>query len=666
MAYISLFTNSEYEDLSKLPPDEQKREAVALCKQWFDIDRLAKQPYMEEMDEMYKLYNGDHWNLLSPSGKPLRDNIQQETRPNVVENYTFALIEGLVSEFANEIELTDFPREKGDEEVANLYTNLKKFIAYKNSHKKEQLKFLRNFFLYGTGIWHVYWDSMWYGGKGPNRWLGDIRWQALHPKALFVDARCKEDINDAQRVHKAVYRPIEYIFEKYPEAKKELQSDIVRDDMLIGFENEDFYSSRDQVLVVETWYKGEPLIIDKDEENKGYGLHVIWWAGDTNPVYLGHANYIYFDPEEDSEPKYPFIIAQCYPRENSIWGYGEAYFLKNPQIILNKTAEIILEGHIHQALGQTVYNESALTPKQRVFIEKYGNLAGMWFPVKDINGIKKIFPGGIPASLQNEVIRLQKTMESIIGRFDISQGKTPGSVTAFRALSLLASRAQVRLRIKEMAIMNSYEEAGKYINHLVNKFYTEKRMFRIVGEDKNIQYHVFNPEKVKKVYDFVTNESKPLENYDTTNRVEGVDYEIYSPEFDVVCRVTTTAPSDRIFYMDMAKELFAARLIGEKEFWYVMEYGKFPPYEKLMSKVQERMKETEQQQAEQGQAIQNPLDIIGQLQALQQNQVNANVSDEEIINQILAQDPELNEKFQSLSDEEKAEIINQVLQQQRG
>ena len=111
----------------------------------------------------------------------------------------------------------------------------------------------------------------------------------------------------------------------------------------------------------------------------------------------------------------------------------------------------------------------------------------MWYPVRDVGGIKKLFPTGIPATLQNEVVRLQRTMEAIIGRFDITQGKTPGSVTAFRALSLLAARAQVRLRSKEMAIMTAFEEVGKYINHLIDRFYTERRIFRIIGENNEKQ-----------------------------------------------------------------------------------------------------------------------------------------------------------------------------------
>jgi len=641
-------------DLDKLSPQEQKEAAVNICREWFDTDKMAKSFYTDEMLEMKKLYNGDHWSLKGPGGTELRTEKQQQVRPNPVENYTFAHIEGLVSEFSQEMELIDFPVEKSDEMAANTMTKLKKFLGYKNKLNSELPKFLRNLFLYGTGIFTVYWDPLWRGGRGPNRWIGDIRWESLHPKSFFPDARCSSDINDGRRAHKALYKTFEHIKSMYPDAK--ISADSLDADLTL---DEDPHTSLedDSVLIVETWYKGQPMILDEGEENQGEGMHVIWWAGESNPVYLKHANYIYFEPDED--PKFPFIVKQCYPRENSIWGYGEAYFLKNPQIILNKTSEIILEGHIHQALGQTVYNEGALTPKQREMVKNYGNLAGMWYPVRDVGGIKKLFPTGIPATLQNEVIRLQRTMEAIIGRFDVTQGKTPGSVTAFRALSLLASRAQVRLRSKEMAIMSAFEEVGKYINHLIDRFYTERRIFRIIGENNDkTEYGEYRADDFKKVYLYETGDIIPYNQFNPGEYVseerpegliEGEDYEVYSPEFDVICKVTAVPAYDKIFFMDMAKELFVAQIIDEKTFWYVMEHGKFPPYEKMRLEALESAMQTPQGQVlpQEGGEVQEGGQIIDPIQQLQA---------------ILEQRPDLRQQLESLPPEQRNQVISNLLQ----
>ena len=106
-------------------PEEEK--AVRTCMDWYDDDKAARQFYVDEMREMYKLYTSKHWDLLGPNGNPLRTEAQQQNRPNSVENITFSLIEGTVAEFANEIELIDYGVEPGDEEKSNTMSNLKKY-----------------------------------------------------------------------------------------------------------------------------------------------------------------------------------------------------------------------------------------------------------------------------------------------------------------------------------------------------------------------------------------------------------------------------------------------------------------------------------------------------------------------------------------------------------
>jgi hypothetical protein len=585
----------------------QRSNAIAKCYDWFIKDRQAKMPYTNEMDEMYKLYKSDHWDLLDDGGRILRTDSQKENHPNAVENVTFSLIEGLVAEFSEAKELIDYPQEEGDDEIARTMTDLKEFIAYKNRLDAELIKWLHWFFLYGSGIWSKTWDPNWKGGKGPNRWQGEVRWLAKHPRSIFPDARCLDDAEDGRRIHDANYRTIEEVEETWPDSIG-ISPDSLSDDVVVSEELEEsnVESTEDQVLVVDTWYKGSPMIMEGDEKDEGPGLHLIQWAGEGSLRYLSHANYCYFDPDEDCT--FPIDIKKCYERERSPWGMGEAYQLKNPQIITNKTAELIVEGHVHEALGQTWYEEGAVTDKQQKVIEEKGTLGGMWFQVEDVNGIHREYSKGVPASLENEMNRLNKVMESIIGRYDISQGKTPGNVTAFRALDLLASRAQVRLKSKDMTINSSMEDSGNYINRLIARHYTDKRKYRILGkDDSKPKYGTYDGESVKKAYFYDTNESMPVSELETLTQgqetlpvgdqiIEGQDYEIYSPEFDTKCRITSKMPTDRVFYMEMAKELFSAQLIDAEDFYYVLEYGKFPPIEEILAKIKKQKEAARVQQ----------------------------------------------------------------------
>jgi hypothetical protein len=615
-----------------------KTEAISKCYDWFEKDRQAKQGYIQEMDEMYKLFRGKHWDLLDDNGKVLRTAAQKKNHPNAVENLTFSLIEGMVAEFADPKDLVDYPQEPGDDEAAKKMSQLKEYIAYKNRLNNEIIRWNRWFFLYGTGVWEKYWDPNWNGGKGPNRWNGEIRWNALHPRSVFPDARCLDNSEDGRRIHKAIYWTLEDVEETWPDAEG-IAPDSISDDILVDDDLEftSAETTEDQVLVVDTWYRGRPMILDDDEKDEGPGLHLIQWAGEGTLKYLSHANYVNYDPGEDTE--FPIKLYKCYERERSPWGIGEAYHLKNPQIIANKTAELIIEGHIHEALGQTWYEESAVSEKQKKIIEEKGTLGGMWFSVLNAQGIHREYGRNVPASLENESSRLQKVMETIIGRFDISQGKTPGSVTAFKALDLLASRAQVRLKSKDMTMSTALEDCGNYINRLIVRNYNEKRRYRILGkDDSKPQYGEYDGESMKKAYFFDTDETMPLSDLETLTAgqeelpledqlVEGEDYEIYSPEFDTKCKVSSTTPTDRVFYMEMAKELYGGQLIDEETFFYVIEYGKFPPYEDLIKIIQKK-KGIQQGNAQQSQQIEqfiqylkaNRPDLLQQIGKLPENQ----------------------------------------------
>lgn len=645
-------------------------ETMMKVRQWYDNDKNCKRFFIDEMKEMWKLYKGDHWDLVGTDGNALRTADQQLNRPNSVENVTFSLVEGIASEFAQDVELIDIPVESGDDKEAILMTHLKKYIFYKNHIVTERVKMLRWYFLYGILIKHVYWDPEWRGGRGPNRWEGDIRWKALHPLCFIPDGRCREDINEGNRCHKIVWTTMESIEQRYPEKANVIQQEIIDEEDLLDNEQEDSegesYSGNtdEMVPIIETWYKGEPLILDKGEKSQGNGLHVIWWAGEDQGVYLKHTNYIYFDPEETVT--FPFVLKTCYPRENTIWGYGEAYFLKNPQIILNKTAEIILEGHLHNAIGQTWYNEAALTEKQRTLIRTKGTLPGMWFPVKDITGIKRIFGQNVPGTLLNEMGRLEKRMEAIIGRYDISQGRTPGSVTAYKAIAELAERAQVRLRIKELTISSAYEEAGMFCNRLIEKYYTERRKFRIVDKESNYEYGVYSKEDMMKVYNYSNGQVSPYKqlgfNPDDLEEEKQVDFkkknEVYFPEFDCYCKTTSVIPSDKFFQMEMAKELVIAKIIDVETYLHVIKTGKFPPIEEIMRRMKQQEQEALAQQQQLQQQEQQPQQQEGQLQEGQE-QIDPN---EELIAYLEQLDPQTQNYLASLPEDQVVAAIQELIQ----
>jgi hypothetical protein len=587
------------------PNTPEQNEAVQKVKEWFTGDENAKDFYVQEMKEMYKLYIGDHWDLLV-NDEQLRSCENQKTRPNCVENITFAFIESIVSEFAKPVEHTFEPTEEGDEQNAIALGELVGFVKEKNRFNQEQRRFLWYLFTYGTGILFSPWDPDWRGGKGPNKWEGDIRVMALHPNTVTPDARARVSVQECRRVHRNWWQTLESVEEDF-ERGSYVHEQMMDDDALIGDEDDSAERRAEQARIIETWYVGKPLLLEGDEKDEGEGLHVIWWSEDG--VYLKHTNYIYGDPGEPQ--RIPFIFCQRYPRENSLWGFGECYQLKNPQIMKNKTAEVIIEGIMHQSFGQTFYTPTAFgSEKQKAIIKEYGTMPGMYFEVQNLDAMKRIYGQGVPAQVFQQDERLTAVMEAIVARPDISQGRLEGGVTAASAIQQLMNRANARLTAIGEAIGATYEDLGKEIEDRIVQFYSETRRYRIRGKGDQLQlgappneqvskfqFGQFRNDQLKKVHIMATGQTVPLDQFnpemltrfgeggEAVPPVEGEDYEVYSPDFDSKVKVSAELPGDKAFFMTLAKELMEMQVTGPETLLYVIEHGTFPPIEQLRQQV---------------------------------------------------------------------------------
>lgn len=561
---------------------EAEERAMGKVGEWWDMDHVAKAAIQAEFDEVDRQFRGDHWNMRDHAGNVLRSDEQKASKPNTVENHSLLLIESIKAEFAREVEFIDKPREPNDDEAARQMTKLKAHLLEKNNFRSEYARYRHWFFWHGTGIWGPRWDPDWITGQGPSRAVGDIRTEAVDPRLLFPDSRCGSDIQSGWRIHKVAYRPLEYIRERYPQRAhlvEETSDDAgVQGEAGPGVPD----SERGMGLVFETWYKGEPLLGKSD----GNGLHVIWWADEARRIYLRHENYVFFEP--DSSVEFPFVFAQCYPRENSPWGYGEAYMLKNQQLAINALSELALMGTALQALGQTYVEEGAISEDQQDVIDEQGGLPGVFFWITRVEGIKHIPGAGIPASLLADRDYRQRVMESIVGRHDVTQGKTPGSVTAFRALKLLSEQAMTRLQGKSESLEEGLRGLSRWMGRFITLFYNEERRFRVLGEDGKPQFATFKPALLERAWDKQTSNVVEADRFQPLPGMEeGRDYEYFSAEFDATVTVGRAVPMDRLMSLEMAKEMLGAQppLINPRIFWKVMADGRFPPWESVSSEM---------------------------------------------------------------------------------
>lgn len=94
-------------------------------------------------------------------------------------------------------------------------------------------------------------------------------------------------------------------------------------------------------------------------------------------------------------------------------------------------------------------------------------------------------PPTIPAYVENEIERIQKSMEEISGIHEVSKATVPTGVTAASAINLLQEQDDTRIGPEIQAMERALELAGTKILKLRARFNTDQRTIRIAGEDDN-------------------------------------------------------------------------------------------------------------------------------------------------------------------------------------
>jgi len=156
-----------------------------------------------------------------------------------------------------------------------------------------------------------------------------------------------------------------------------------------------------------------------------------------------------------------------------------------------------------------------------------------------------------------------------------------------------------------------------------------------------------------------------------------VEYEVYSPEFDTKCRISTSQPTDRAFHMEMGKELLMQQLIDEETFYYILQHGKFPPYETIVQKrkkemvshaqISQDMQRREEEKAMEEQMIQQqgPPPEMGGMPpeggGAPPGGMPPEAPPEEVLQQIFAERPDLYEQYMQLPPDAQQQLVQQLL-----
>lgn len=168
-------------------------------------------------------------------------------------------------------------------------------------------------------------------------------------------------------------------------------------------------------------------------------------------------------------------------------------------------------------------------------------------------------------------------METVCGRFDVSQGRTPRNIQAASAIALLLQQAGGRVRQRARAVSSFVEQIVRMMLDLVGLYYTQERVIRVTGPEGKVSWYPVSNRDLFKTKVWV-------------DPITGQEFkEEYIPEMDVIVTAGTDTPTSKAYYSELAMELFRANVIDDIA---LLDTLQFPRWREILA----RKKQMEQQQ----------------------------------------------------------------------
>jgi hypothetical protein len=622
----------------------------------------------DDWEDEYKIYIGKQWDTSyaprSAKGKSRNFNSQ--------DNYIHRTVQNMHANITINMPEADLEgREPDDDALAVKLTDLISYILYVNKFKDSWKKMVMQFIHYGPAIAYVPWNPRRIGGSGPNRWVGEVEVLFQRKDDFFPDPAILDLEDRLQDCSFIILKPrvkIDWIKEAFEEKGEYVLEESSSDDR-----RDDEGPNPKQAYLVMYFHKGKPeyvpqkakeLLLEKAEEaekqnypyeakdyrdmaeGKMKGIHLAFKCGS---VLLDYIPYVYDDG------LYPFAYKVLYADEEQPYGMGEVRNLLIPQVCHNKADEIELDAMIREGLGGAKYNKGAISPAQREAIINSGGKNGCWIEVNDVNGIKENTGIRVPTVIDRYKEQKKQVIDDVSQNTPIQQGQSPGTHVAYATVRELGARADARNKAKAEILENFFEDIIKLIINRIAQFYTQARTYRILGDKNSLkQLEVYNalieianlppgtPPEVqmnalvkllmyvkfkeeKKTGTFSRDDLMHEWDRDTMKTEDGAEIKLrerYVPDFDIKVKVMDERPTDRNYWTEVGAALFQAGILDAEDYLYVIEEGKLPRRDAILSKYFERQRAMAEQQQRllemQNQAEQGKQNADIQKEAIQQ------------------------------------------------
>lgn len=239
------------------------------------------------------------------------------------------------------------------------------------------------------------------------------------------------------------------------------------------------------------WLQSGQLYSGATSGYKGVRVREYWCRPNTqhpNGWYAVWANDTLLVAEEPFDPM-PYVKLNSTETPGRFWCRAITSDLRGPQQDLNTIRTQIKENARRLGNPALMKSRQANVRYQGVPGEEIEYDSTVQDPTPSY-----LQPPAIPVYVENEVERIEKSIEEISGMHEVSRATVPTGVTAASAINLLQEADETRIGPEIQQMEYALGQLGTKILKLRASFNTDERLLKVAGEDGNWDISAFKGE----------------------------------------------------------------------------------------------------------------------------------------------------------------------------
>lgn len=498
--------SSDYEVDQNQTPEEQA--LVRFIYRLFDDARKARVDVENIWKENWKMYRGRDKQKLPKYKKKARLNL------------CFTIVEAIIPWLTErKPEIVYIPTEVSDTSHVETFQKLVDNLWSRLELQYQLVRLARACMIFGRGFLKVVWNPDDAGG------IGEVGVRYVSPFKIYPDPDNQgPDIQDCMYVIESYPLDLGTIRRMFPERGRLVKPDSEISQLYPGefYEPETARHDTDDVVtagsnwrskgrlrarVIECWFKDDTMDILREQDADGNEItRLVPRYPGGRVVTVANGVLLADRPNPFADGKFPYVCLDNYDNldEDGIetdagtgfWPLSEVEQLIPIQNALDDVIRRVIDNMALMGNMQWVLDRESNVDPQTLT-----NQPGLIVRKQKGTEVRREKPPDMPNYIMGLLNLFPQWAETVSGIHDVTQGRRPQGITAAAAIAELQEAGQARIRLKSRNLERMVKNLGEMIKSRIMQFYTEERIVRVIGPEKQVEFIPFDARNIQGDFD---------------------------------------------------------------------------------------------------------------------------------------------------------------------